>query len=109
MQGLLPSRFDAKYTLSPIETLQYGGYYFFDGYTGSKIHMDPDLGKWKMVGLSDSSQFATTEADDYPFGTYIWKLNKNAKNITLNFNGCQDEWQFNCCDGSCIDITARWV
>ena len=113
-EGLLASHFDAKYTLSSEETHLHGNYYFFDGYTGTKIYRDAGLGKWKMVGLGEKSQNATCEANDCPLGTHVWKLNrgeadKNGGNMTLNLNGCYDEWQFNCYDGSCIDITARWV
>ena len=70
------------------------------------------MAKWKMVGLVNRSQFATCDVDDYPFGTHVWKLKEDYldySNMTLNLNGCYDEWQFNCHDGSCIDITARWV
>ena len=62
-----------------------------------------------MVGLSNRSKFATCDVDDYPLGTHIWKLREDNSNMTLNLNGCYDEWHFNCHDGSCIDITARWV
>ena len=92
----------------------FGGYYSFDGYTGTKIYWDTALGKWKMVRQGDKSQFATCEANDYPLGTHVWKLNnrrayKDGGSMTLNLNGCYDDWHFNCYDGSCIDITARWV
>ena len=87
----------------------YGNYYFFNGYTGAKIFRDPKLSKWKMVGQSISSKFATCDVDDYPFGTQVWKLNEDDRNMTLNLNGCYDDWHFNCQDGSCIDSAARWV
>ena len=108
-EGLLASHFDSKYTLSTQETESYGNYYFFNGYTGTKIFRDPDIAKWKMVGLVNRSQFAICDTKDYPFGTHTWKLKEDDSNMTLNLNGCYDEWQFNCHDGSCIDITARWV
>ena len=62
-----------------------------------------------MIGQSNSSKFATCDVDDYPFGTQVWKLNEDDRNMTLNLNGCYDDWQFNCQDGSCIDSAARWV
>ena len=105
------SHFDAFYTLSLEQINPSGNYYSFDGYTGTKIFWDTELGQWKMVRLGNRTQFATCETDDYPFGTHEWKLNgvdgKEGGNMKLNLNGCFDKWQFNCYDESCIDTTAR--
>ena len=87
------------------------GYYAFDGYATSTMFFEKETNLWKMVLLSNSSIFATTNTTqvDYPFGTRIWQVFADTVigNFTLNFNGCDDDEHFNCQDGSCIDIEHR--
>ena len=101
--------FDRFYTMSTEELTN--NYFGFDGYATSTIFFDKEATLWKMMLLSNSSIFATTNTTkvDYPFGTRIWQVfaDEVIGNFTLNFNGCDDDLHFNCNDGSCIDIEHR--
>ncbi len=70
--------------------------------------------KWKLEIYGKDSPFATVDSEDYPFGTLEWEvhgdINCNKDNVTqlvkLNLNTCKPD-EFNCDDGSCVDIRLR--
>ena len=99
--------FDRFYTMSTDQLIN--DYYYFDGYATSTIFFEKQTSLWKLMLISDSSIFATTNTVDYPFGTRVWQVFRDnfIGNLTLNFNGCNDDEHFNCKDGSCIGIENR--
>ena len=58
---------------------------------------------------SDPNIYATVEYEDYPFGTMEWTVynepcyKNNISKILLNFNACGED-EFNCADGSCVQV-----
>ena len=87
------------------------GHYTLDGFTSTLITYDKLSEEWRMELQSKTTYFATTGRNDqeYPFGTKTWNISSPLFSGTtnLNLNGCDDNTQFNCEDGSCISIDAR--
>ena len=90
------------------------GHYTLDGFTSTLIMYNKVSEEWRMELLAKrTTYFATTGRNDheYPFGTRKWNISSPLFSgiMNLNLNGCNDNTQFNCEDGSCISIDNRWL
>lgn len=101
------SLFDDRYTFNADNLTN--GHYSFDGYTNTRIYYNKMDDVWNMELLSNPLVNASTGPCDYPFGTLVWDLASPSFSgrATMNFNGCDSSHQYNCADGSCIDIKYR--
>ena len=75
------------------------------------------LNQSRNLLITNCSVYATTNTTDYPFGTHLWDFSNDVCSlggsnatavVVLNLNAC-DENEFNCVDGTCIDMEKRWV
>ncbi len=57
----------------------------------------------------DLSEYATTKDVDYPLGTNKWQLvlPTSSREILLNFNACDDDFEFNCNNSICVTMDQR--
>ncbi len=85
----------------------------FRGFKDTMLRFDQENTQWRMDLYSTEEAYATTNAEDYPFGIHEWEIvgdpcyNKgNATVVSLNINAC-NESEFNCNDGYCISIDQR--
>lgn len=104
----LPTPFDSHYTLNT--DFLINGYFSYDGYTNTRIYFHNVSKLWHMERLLDPSSYATTvSAGDYPFGSHTWNISSEGfmGKATLNLNGCHTIYQYNCVDGTCINIKTR--
>ena len=87
------------------------GHYTFDGYTSTRIFYDNENELWRMELLSNSSIHATTMmTEEYPLGNLTWNVITPIFDgpLDLNLNNCDDFSNFNCNDGTCIDVKERY-
>ena len=103
-------KFDKYYTMNTDNIMN--GHYTLDGFTSTLIMYDNVSEEWRMELLAKSTTyFATTGRNDqeYPFGTKAWNISSQlfSGSLNLNLNGCDDNIQFNCEDGSCISMDDR--
>ncbi len=111
VQGLCDiSRFDSTYSWNKDIVNKY---YAFQGYQNNKMIFDNFLNAWKLEVYGRPETFAITNSTDYPFGTMPWEVfddncqEGNASYIVeLNVNSCKQH-EFNCGDGSCVDMNVR--
>ena len=86
--------------------------YQFSGYTNSYLRYNETGNEW-VLGIygREQSTWATTTGREYPIGTQKWRIESPGVSgmRELNLNACSDESEYNCADGSCIDIDSRQV
>ena len=102
--------FDKYYAMNTDNILN--GHYTLDGFTSTVITYDKVNEEWRMELQSESTTyFATTgkNDDEYPFGIKTWNISSSLFSGTkeLSLNGCDDNTEFNCGDGSCLPIENR--
>ena len=110
ISGLPPGiPFDKEYSMN---TNLHGGQYQFSGYTNSFLRYNELHQEW-VLGIygRESSTRATTSGKEYPIGTQTWRIETPGFNESreLSLNSCSDQQEYNCADGSCIDIGSRKV
>jgi hypothetical protein len=104
----LDIKFDDRYTMNTDYVTN--GHYTFDGYTNTRIYYNNGSELWHMVRIFDPAIYATTASPgDYPFGTHLWDIVSETftGKAALNLNACFNADQYNCFDGTCININAR--
>ena len=93
-----------------MNTNLHDGQYQFSGYTNSYLRYNETQKEW-VLGIygRESSTWATTSGREYPIGTQTWKIETPGFSgwKELNLNACSDQSEYNCADGSCIDIESR--
>ena len=118
MVGLpLNSPFDEHFTLNTDD--HTNGLYSFDGFTGSTISYDKNKRTWFLVLWKNPNISATLKLPhgkrDYPLGMQEWSMNFPSNSdqesfnetIVLNLNACDDNEDFTCHDGDCLDMEKR--
>ena len=84
----------------------------FRGYADTLLSWDEMNSQWRIQLYSDPSVYATLRSFEYPFGTADWEVfgddcsDLSMQIVSLNINACSDG-EFNCVDGSCVDIFSR--
>ena len=103
------TKFDQTYTWNDHPDPE-SGFYSFNGYTDTSLFYVPANESWKLELHSDPSVFALLRTDMYPFGTNAWTVFKDEcgtkEGVLLNFNACTED-EFNCAEGTCVNMTAR--
>lgn len=103
--------FDTKYSWT---NEKIHNYYTFRGYHNTVLFYNASISKWKLEVYGINTTFAIINSPDYPFGTMEWEIhgdkNCHTDNSTqfhrLNLNTCTEN-EFNCDNGSCVDIKLR--
>ena len=111
IRGLCPeSKLDSRYSWTN-EIIN--GHHCFRGFTDSLLFWSSIEDQWKILSYTDETTFATLNSTkEYPFGNHHWTISgdscdQTALNQTvLNFNACSDN-EFNCNEGTCVDIEKR--
>ena len=104
MNTYLP--FDMQYVMTVSQMIENN--FTFTGYTDSKIVQDESAGTWKIQMLTNSETYAITNGTLPPFGSRTYFINGIPNDIImLNINSCDDNFEFNCKDGSCVSIDKR--
>ena len=111
IQNSRHEKFDKRYTLGSLE--MFAGNFTLTGYTNSKISFNASTKSWKLQMIHDKDAYAITNVTNPPFGTQQFVLSKHLAGddddglLLININACKDLDEFNCKDGSCIEIEKR--
>ena len=103
--------FDAKYSWTREKS---GNYYIFRGYQDTVLAHNTLLATWRLEIYGRSDIFATVNTTSYPLGTMNWEVHGDhgcevgdgPQITTLNINSCKSN-EYNCDDGTCVDIRLR--
>jgi hypothetical protein len=87
----------------------------FHGFNSTRIFFDTNSVSWKIVLIYDPEMYAEMESEEkhqdqgVPLGTQRFKhsAKMGGDMININMNVCNDEKEFNCQDGACIQIDER--
>jgi hypothetical protein len=77
-----------------------------------RLFYDTNSDVWILALVYDFGINATTKVTaGYPLGTHLWQLKTPAftRSVEMNLNSCDDSQNYNCRDGSCIDIAVRLI
>ena len=89
------------------------GNFTLTGYTNSKISFNGSTKTWKLQMIHDKDAYAIANETNPLFGTHQFALSKHLagddvdRSFLININACKDLDEFNCKDGSCIEIEKR--
>ena len=81
--------------------------YSFIGFQNSFLEYHFETSAWKLTLYSNPSIYATFKGTAiYPFGVQTWNVFNDSCNqktnteLSLNFNACHSEDEYNCADGT---------
>ena len=99
--------FDTGYAIGQSQMLSND--FTLNGYQNTKISFSNLTNTWSIKIQGDSTKFATTKSTLPPLGTHKYSLSQSVGggHVLLNINACDEDKQFNCKDGSCIDGERR--
>ena len=108
------SSFDAHYGWTN-EYSDHAEKYIYRGFTSSVLKYDHENTEWRLGVYDNPFIYAIYNGSEaYPFGTLYWYifndtckkiepslvLSKDVHKVSLNFNSCNTNTEFNCADGT---------
>ena len=100
--------FDEEYSMN---TNLHEDQFKFSGYTKSYLRYNKERKHWRLTNYrEDDTTWAIANGTDYPIGLHKWQIVSPSFNgfVDMNLNACNDMTEYNCLDGGCIHIHARY-
>ena len=100
--------FDEEYSMN---TNLHEDQFKFSGYTKSYLRYNKEKKQWHLTNYrEEDTTWAIANGTDYPIGLRKWQIVSPSFNgfVDMNLNACNDMTEYNCLDGGCIHINARY-